>query len=280
MIRVLESCMRSTGAVVSSASYSEGKEGHSRFAPLSKDSPRKDGGEGSKRAKVGEGGDRENRGSFAGQTAEGGGHLLSEHWAGGGTLGPLGEGRGSGGDRGQGGGGDHGFSPTNGGDAELLGGESEYEEERRHKKKKKKKHKDHEKHGSAPGSNPEPTLPARTLQASQSEPSVGGKVNAPPPLTEDRGGSFAGPQPREVPGSLFPDRSGFAAATTDAGAQESLSTVGRARIKAGIRLQPIGAGPLGPAPSNLSTPQEPASGMQSSVSVPELKPLDKLHPLM
>eukprot|EP00929_Paragymnodinium_shiwhaense_P078027 TRINITY_DN4034_c0_g1_i1.p1 TRINITY_DN4034_c0_g1~~TRINITY_DN4034_c0_g1_i1.p1 ORF type:complete len:532 (-),score=137.19 TRINITY_DN4034_c0_g1_i1:15-1610(-) len=273
MIRVLESSMRSTGAAAhQAAAHAEAKDGHSRFAPLSKDSPRRESD--GKRPKVSEG----ERGGFT-DNGGGAGQLLSDHWAGGGNLGAE---RGGGVEHASGGlGGDHGFSPVEGGDHELLGADSDYEEEKKHKKKKKKKHKDHEKHLTSPGGlESAASMGAKTLQASQSEPTVGGgKVNAPPPMADDRGtGVGGGLQLREGPGSLFPDRGGFGAASET----ESLSNVGRARIKAGIRLQPIGAnGLLGPPPAAMSSaPPDNAKAMQNSVSVPELKPLDKLHPLM
>eukprot|EP00929_Paragymnodinium_shiwhaense_P078028 TRINITY_DN4034_c0_g2_i1.p1 TRINITY_DN4034_c0_g2~~TRINITY_DN4034_c0_g2_i1.p1 ORF type:complete len:501 (-),score=124.34 TRINITY_DN4034_c0_g2_i1:84-1586(-) len=235
MIRVLESSMRSTGGAAQAAAqaqaHAETKDGMSKFVPA-KDGLQRDGSETSKRPKVAEA----DRGAFGSDV---------------------------------GGGVDHGVGQGHQDrQPDLLGEQSEAEEERKQKKKKKKK-RDTDRHdptmGAAPGhAEGMPAAAAgRSMQASASEPSVGGKV-------------------RE-PASLFPDRGGFgSAAVSDS---EGLSTVGRPRIKAGIRLQPIGSvGFLGPPPAHMASvpgeTQGAPGGMQSSASSPELKPLEKLQPLM
>lgn len=149
----------------------------------------------------------------------------------------------------------------------------ETKDRHKRKKEKKKKKRDLESGDDAPH---EKSKDRSHLLHSQSEPAVslgvlGGKGRdaAPPPGEhEARGLACGGPYPA-VPHSF---QSG--------GEGESLSQLGRARVKAGIRLQPlqpIGGGGVGGG--SAASAMDVSSGMHMSSSVPELKPLEKLQPL-
>mmetsp|Transcript_44406 Transcript_44406/g.78082 ORF Transcript_44406/g.78082 Transcript_44406/m.78082 type:complete len:606 (-) Transcript_44406:51-1868(-) len=154
----------------------------------------------------------------------------------------------------------------------YFGSDGEVDMERSKKHKKKKKKRDMSAPGDTGVSNGARTV--QSLNHSQSEPSVVGK--APPPMAADGGArNSLGPYP-SVP--QFPGGGGFDAQS------ESLSTVGRTRVKAGIRLQPlqpISGGAMGAAGEPHEHPAQATvgPGMLGSSSVPELKPLEKLHPL-
>lgn len=126
--------------------------------------------------------------------------------------------------------------------------EDEMKGKKKKKKKKKKKDKrrneggvssDSERHSAAAAAAPLGPRPgAAGLRGSQSEPSVGAK-----PLHtnhEDRGG-LGGMQP-----SLAP----FA----EHGTEGALTTVGRARVKAGIRLEPIGPSGASSSSAGVGSP--------------------------
>jgi len=150
-------------------------------------------------------------------------------------------------------------------------GWADAEDDRHHhhkrKKEKKKKKREFIESGDERG-----TQERQNLNHSQSEPAVMGKNReaAPPPESHEARGLGGGPYPA-VPHN-FPE-------------SESLSQVGRARVKAGIRLQPlqpISGGPSGGGGMSAASAMEVssgASGLHMSSSVPELKPLEKLQPL-
>merc|ERR1711862_745277 len=106
------------------------------------------------------------------------------------------------------------------------------------------------------------------LNHSQSEPAVTGKAGreaAPPPAGSDEVRGLAGGPYPTVP--------------HEHSQSLGLSQVGRTRVQAGIRLQPLQPLSGGPTPGGVSSVSEVPPGLHMSSSVPELKPLDKLHPL-
>jgi hypothetical protein len=151
-------------------------------------------------------------------------------------------------------------------DAEADGEKHHHHKRKKEKKKKKREFMDS---GDERGAAQE----RQNLNHSQSEPAVMGKNReaAPPPEAhEARGGLGGGPYPA-VPHNFQES--------------ESLSQVGRARVKAGIRLQPLqpisGSAPSS-APVSAMDVSSAGTGMHMSSSVPELKPLkplDQLQPL-
>jgi hypothetical protein len=148
--------------------------------------------------------------------------------------------------------------------ASLGGSDSESDDDRKKKKKKKKKDKRDKKSRKEANHPPDdrnvaapPPRLGSNLRSSQSEPTVGGK-----PLLSNvddvRGGlgglqaSPSGPQSLSI---YAVDH-----------ASDALSTAGRARPKAGIRLEPIGAMPPPSGSADLGTPK----GVRNSASVPAL----------
>lgn len=136
-----------------------------------------------------------------------------------------------------------------------------------HKRKKEKKHK--KKREFADSGDERGAQERSNLNHSQSEPAgMSKREAAPPPGSHDEArGMGGGPYPA-VPHN-FPESG------------ESLSSIGRARVKAGIRLQPlqpISGGPSAAGPA--ATEASGVSGLYMSSSVPELKPLEKLQPLV
>lgn len=139
-----------------------------------------------------------------------------------------------------------------------YGSDTEVEIDRAKKKKKKEKKK---RDLSAPG---DTGRVVQSLNHSQSEPSVVGK--APPPKNDDGARNSLGPYPS---GPQFPSGGG---AFVD-NQSESLSTIGRTRVKAGIRLAPISGGNLGGESHEHPAASPVGPGLMGSSSVPELKPL-------
>lgn len=161
--------------------------------------------------------------------------------------------------------------------------DNEVEGERHHKSKKKKKdkkkrhhessgdeghhHHHHHHHRDKGGDYENSGLRAGSnLNHSQSEPAVvgkGGREAAPPPAANDevRGLGGAGGSYPTVPHNYQE--------------QTGLSQIGRTRVQAGIRLQPLQ--PL--STGGVTNTDEVSLGLHMSSSVPELKPLDKLNPL-
>lgn len=149
-----------------------------------------------------------------------------------------------------------------------------------HKRKKEKKHKKQKREYADSGDDAmshEKSKERSNLNHSQSEPAVnlgglGGKSReaAPPPDGHQRDALNGGPYP-SVPMNFSES--------------ESLSNLGRAKVKAGIRLMPLQ--PISGQPSSNAfqgglpapTSMEANAGMHMSSSVPELKPFDKLQPL-
>lgn len=143
--------------------------------------------------------------------------------------------------------------------------DSESDEERKRKKKKKKKHKKKDKAGSGGEDNGHCGgirlgAPIK-LGSSASEPAVGYKPQ------EDKGGGAAsssagmGRSPRTSGvGHAHPALGGLSPLD-----ESGLSMAGRSRVKAGIRLEPIGPGGEGPPPPSGSGP-----GVRNSASVPSL----------
>jgi len=125
--------------------------------------------------------------------------------------------------------------------------DSDSDDDRRKKKKKKKKKKKQRDHDLTSGDE-RPPRPAQNLKNSQSEPSVGGKTHD----SLGGAGSHSSPSgPQAMALSNFADA-------------EGLSTVGRARVKAGIRLEPIAANP---PPGSM-----PPKGTLTTASAPVLQP--------
>jgi len=253
-VRVLSSCAGVAGAAAAlsaaSAAAASGQGGEaSRFAPsLAGASPRRDNGDlGGKRAKVGSGIEPVDQFPRRGQGQELG--------LGGGSA------RGSESD-----------APTTITGLDNDGfADAEDERHHHHKKKKDKKDKKMKKNRDFIDSSDERGAQERqNLNHSQSEPAVisQNRSAAPPPEAMEARGLGGGPYPT-VPHN-FPE-------------SESLSQVGRARVKAGIRLQPlqpiIGGASGGGMPSASGMEASSATGLHMSSSVPELKPLDKLQPL-
>lgn len=267
LVRVLSSCSgvaSAAGAAAAAAASGGGQVGEggaaSRFAPsLSGTSPRRE--------------------------REGGGAVASDlggKWA---KVGSGGEAvdqfprRGSG-DLGVGGGSARGTGSES--DAMDIGGprpntldnegwadsETEAERHRRRKKEKKKKKRDLSGDDRGGRDRDDASGGRQNLNHSQSEPTVMGKREAaPPPESHEARGLGGGPYPA-VPHN-FPEG-------------ESLSQVGRSRVKAGIRLQPlqpIGGGGTSVAGGLGQEASGASAGMHMSSSVPELKPLEKLQPL-
>jgi len=135
------------------------------------------------------------------------------------------------------------------------------------KKKKKKKKKKNKRRDQGPPATPPPRPGgAQNLRSSQSEPSVGGKPL--PAGVDERGGGLGGMQ-------AAPSGPNSLALPFDH--SEGLSTVGRARVKASIRLEPIQAPQVGNSvpqlPGNPDPSMErPAKGVRNSASVPALQP--------
>jgi hypothetical protein len=278
LVRVLSSCAGVAGAVAvanaaAAASASNlgqcGEGPSSRFAPpLSNTSPRREQGGavasdfGGKRAKVG-----------------GGGVEPIDQFPRKGANDPTGSARGSGGmcTESEGELIDAGMMPAHDGDGFAdteAEGDRHHKERRKKKKDKKKRHHDtsgddeghhhrkdaeHEASSMRAGGGP-------NLNQSQSEPSIMGKAAreaAPPPTgTDEVCGMGGGPYPA-VPHSL--KESG------------GLSQVGRTKIQAGIRLQPLQT--TGGVPSGSVGEVSTGLHLSASSSVPELKPLGGLRPL-
>jgi len=270
LVRVLSSCA-GAGAAAAAAASASGQGEASRFAPsLAAASPRREregggGGGGSmpgdlggKRAKVGGGGVEPvdqfpRRGLGSSDLANMG----------------CGSARGSGNES------DAPSALTSAIDNEGWA-DAEAEDGKHHhkrKKEKKKKKRDMDLSGDDAGPHDKSTKERSNLNHSQSEPAVSTGKNreaAPPPEGHEARGLAGGPYPT-VPHNLGQ----FTAES------ESLSSVGRARVKAGIRLQPlqpITGGPLSGGGMSAASAME-VSSMHMSSSVPELKPLEKLQPL-
>jgi len=134
------------------------------------------------------------------------------------------------------------------------GSDSESGDERKGKKKKKKKSKKNKKWDQEQPASPPPCRPSgsQNLKSSQSEPSVGGQPLL-KNIDEARGGA-GGPA-----GLTASPRGPQALAHYSIDSNEGLSTVGRARVKAGIRLEPISA-PPGAAGGGAGTASGAAAG--------------------
>jgi len=137
------------------------------------------------------------------------------------------------------------------------------------KKKKKKKRKDGLDAGLAPPLRNE--QPGGGMGHSQSAPSVVGKGIAPPP--SDSMGNIGGMGGGGVLGQpSVQSNFGFGNLLDQ---PEALSSVGRVKVKAGIRLKPIDAAMPGEGASSSGIPEvfPHAAGIKGSVSVPVLQPL-------
>eukprot|EP00927_Polykrikos_kofoidii_P031326 TRINITY_DN26964_c0_g1_i1.p1 TRINITY_DN26964_c0_g1~~TRINITY_DN26964_c0_g1_i1.p1 ORF type:complete len:513 (+),score=106.09 TRINITY_DN26964_c0_g1_i1:205-1743(+) len=170
--------------------------------------------------------------------------------------------------------GDRASSPSSPGSGNGTDTESDDERTRRKKKKKKKKKSRRDSQmatvtlDAASAAAPPPGMGGQRMRNSQSEPNVGGKPIL-GNVDEVRGG--LGLQQTSTPQNL--------ALNLLDHPSEGLTTVGRARIKAGIRLEPLGGGGS-PAETSTKTPgQSPPSGSvaivknsSSSASVPTLQP--------
>mmetsp|Transcript_494 Transcript_494/g.1538 ORF Transcript_494/g.1538 Transcript_494/m.1538 type:complete len:475 (-) Transcript_494:211-1635(-) len=128
--------------------------------------------------------------------------------------------------------------------------ESESDDDRKGKKKKKKKKKKKR---------------DQNLRNSQSEPTVGGKQLLLSSVDDVRGGGGLGGLQNSPSGP-----NALALGPFDHGG-EGLSNVGRARVKAGIRLEPISAVAPPDRPGDPS-PDRLAKGVRNSASVPSLQP--------
>mmetsp|Transcript_10075 Transcript_10075/g.22647 ORF Transcript_10075/g.22647 Transcript_10075/m.22647 type:complete len:514 (+) Transcript_10075:153-1694(+) len=144
-------------------------------------------------------------------------------------------------------------------------------EDRKRKKKKKKKHKKHEKRdkdkhrdkgGSeaegpavgGPGVAPPPRPGTQNLRNSSSEPSVGNVGGV--------GGKSMHSNVEEVRGNMGMQASALGLGSLE---QEGLNSVGRAKVKAGIRLEPLASGDVMLGAGGLAP-----KGGQGSASVPSL----------
>jgi len=150
--------------------------------------------------------------------------------------------------------------------------DSETEDERSKKKKKKKKKKKQsrrERDQGPPATPPPRPGGAQNLRNSQSEPSVGGKPL--PAGVDERGGGGGLGGMQNSPSGV----NSLAHAPFDHA--EGLSTHGRARVKASIRLEPIAPPQVGGGGSSMPSAGEPsadrlAKGVRNSASVPALQP--------
>jgi len=268
LVRVLSSCAGVGAAAAAASASSQGEA--SRFAPaLSGASPRRDGGDGGggtmpgdlggKRAKVG-GGGVEPVDQFPRR-----GPGSSDHANVG--MGSARSGNGSEMEASN--------DPTSAIDKEGWA-DAEADDNKPHKRKKEKKKKKRDRDLTSPGDDAgvlDKTKERSNLTISQSEPALNMGKNreaAPPPEGHEARGLADNPYP------MLPHNLGQFSES------ESLSQVGRARPKAGIRLQPlqpIAGGPSAGGGSPAASAMEVSSGMHMSSSVPELKPLEKLQPL-
>merc|ERR1712216_950680 len=147
--------------------------------------------------------------------------------------------------------------------------DAEAEGERHHHHKRKKKEKKNKKRDHVESGDELVSVSKERhnhLNHSQSEPAVTSKREAaPPPEAHEARGLGGGSYPA-VPHNFAES--------------ESLSQIGRARPKAGIRLSPLQpiTGTGGPSAVSASSMEvsSASSGMHMSSSVPELKPLEKL----
>jgi len=253
LVRVLSQCSGVTGVAAGAAAAAAASQGGeaSRFAPsLSGTSPRRDGGgggmEATKRAKVGGGVEPVDQFPRRGQGS------TDQGMMGGGSA------RGSESDAMTGGIDNEGWA-----DAEAEG--DRHHHHKRKKDKKSKKKRDFVESGDELVSVSKERH--NHLNHSQSEPAVTSKREAaPPPEAHEARGLGGGSYPA-VPHNFAES--------------ESLSQIGRARPKAGIRLsplQPLFEGKGGPSAASASSMEvsSASSGMHMSSSQPELKPLEKL----
>mmetsp|Transcript_24247 Transcript_24247/g.68087 ORF Transcript_24247/g.68087 Transcript_24247/m.68087 type:complete len:500 (-) Transcript_24247:39-1538(-) len=144
----------------------------------------------------------------------------------------------------------------------ARGSDSESEDDRKGKKKKKKKKK--KKRDQAQAEPPPRAGGAQNLRNSQSEPTVGAK----PLLSNDVDGHAKGGI-----GGLQPSPSGPNTLSSLANLEhtDGLSNMGRTRVKAGIRLEPIGQ-PSSPNTSTSAGDGPAPKGVRNSASVPALQP--------
>lgn len=137
------------------------------------------------------------------------------------------------------------------------------------KKKKKKKKKKNKRDKGPPATPPPRPGGAQNLRNSQSEPSVGGKPL--PAAVDERGGGGGGLGGMQTSPS-GPNALGLAPFDH----AEGLSTVGRARVKANIRLEPIAPPQVGGPGSAMPSTGDPSAvghkGVRNSASVPALQP--------
>mmetsp|Transcript_98985 Transcript_98985/g.154726 ORF Transcript_98985/g.154726 Transcript_98985/m.154726 type:complete len:566 (-) Transcript_98985:122-1819(-) len=282
LVRVLSSCSGVGGVVAEKAAEKAAMEkvvdksfegGSSRFAPLSNSTPRR------------EQGMRDTTSDISGKRAKVGNSGIEsiDQFPRRGTNEPPGNGSARGSDHEscfiEGSTADEGFDHEGWADNEVEG-ERHHKTGKKKKKEKKKRHQEsgdeghhhHHHHREKSGEYENSGLRAGSnLNHSQSEPAVvskGGREAAPPPTSTDEVRGLGGYDSYPTVPHNYQESTG-------------LSQIGRTRVQAGIRLQPlqpISGSTLTTGGASTTSGEVPLA-LHMSSSVPELKPLEKLNPL-